>query len=105
MKRIDTVIKPSLWQETRAIFEALGVRATLREVQTFGRVPPRREVYRGSAYFVDLSAELELTALVEDDRVENAVLALEGIGPSAEILVSSVESVRFGSSGGVTRAP
>ncbi len=93
MKRIDTLIHPLFWDEARSVLETLGVRVTLREVRTFGRNPPRREVYRGSTYFLDVTPELELTALVEDERVEATVLALETIGQHGEILVSSVDGV------------
>jgi nitrogen regulatory protein PII len=93
MKRIDTLIHPTLWDEAHAVLETLGARVTLREVRTFGRTPPKREVYRGSAYFLDVTPELELTVLVEDARLESTVLALETIGRSGEILVSSVDSI------------
>jgi len=97
MKRIDTLIRPALWEEARAVLETLGVRVTLREVRTFGRTPPKREVYRGSAYFLDVSPELELTILVEDAMVESTILALESIGREGEIMVSSVDGiVRYG---------
>jgi nitrogen regulatory protein PII len=97
MKRIDTLIHPPLWDEARAVLETLDARVTLREVRTFGRTPPKREVYRGSAYFLDVAPELELTILVEDSLVENTIAALETIGREGEILVSSVDGiVRFG---------
>ena len=97
MKRIDTLIHPPLWDEARTVLETLGARVTLREVRTFGRTPPKREVYRGSAYFLDVTPELELTVIVEDALVESTVLALETIGRQGEILVSSVDGiVRFG---------
>jgi nitrogen regulatory protein P-II 1 len=97
MKRIDTLIHPPLWDEARAVLETLGAGVTLREVRTFGRTPPKREVYRGSAYFLDVTPQLELTVLVEDAQVESTILALETIGRQGEILVSSVDGiVRFG---------
>jgi nitrogen regulatory protein P-II 1 len=97
MKRIDTLIHPPLWDEAREVLETLGARVTLREVRTFGCTPPKREVYRGSAYYLDVAPELELTILVEDALVESTVLALETIGRQGEILVSSVDGiVRYG---------
>ena len=42
MKRIDTLIHRTQWEEARAILETLSVPVTLREVRTFGRTPPRR---------------------------------------------------------------
>jgi nitrogen regulatory protein PII len=97
MKRIDALIHPPLWDEARTVLETLGARVTLREVRTFGRTPPKREVYRGAAYFLDVAPELELTILVEDSLVENTIAALETIGREGEILVSSVDGiVRYG---------
>ena len=93
MKRIDTLIQPALWDEAHAVLETLGARVTVREVKTFGHVPPRREVYRGSAYFLDFSPQLELTILVEDAQVESTVSALETIGREGEILISSVDGI------------
>jgi nitrogen regulatory protein PII len=97
MKRIDTLIHPLLWDDARAVLQTLGARVTLREVRTFGRTPPKREVYRGSAYFLDVTPELELTVLVEDSLVESTVLALETVGQKGEVIVSSVDGiVHFG---------
>ncbi len=99
MKKIDTLIQPSSWDEARAAFESLGIRATLREVRTFGHFTPKREVYRGSAYVQDLCPELELSAIVEDERVEATVAALARIGQKGELSISSVEGVvRLGES-------
>jgi nitrogen regulatory protein PII len=93
MKRIDTLIHPPLWDEARGVLQTLGARVTLREVRTFGRTPPKREVYRGSAYYSDVAPELELTILVEDALVESTILALETIGRQGEILVCSVDGI------------
>jgi nitrogen regulatory protein PII len=97
MKRIDTLIHPLLWDDARAVLQTLGARVTLREVRTFGRTPPKREVYRGSAYFMDVTPELELTVLVEDNLVESTILALETVGQKGDVIVSSVDGiVHFG---------
>ena len=93
MKKIETLIHPLLWDEARSVLETLGVRVTLREVRTFGRTPPRREVYRGSAYFLDVTPELELAVLAEDEQVEPIVRALETVGRQGEILVTTVDGV------------
>jgi nitrogen regulatory protein PII len=79
------------WDEARAALETLGVAASLREVRTFGHLPARREVYRGSAYFPDTATELELTMLVQDELLEPTLLALEAATTDAEIIVTSVE--------------
>ena len=91
MKRIDALIHASQWEEARAVLETLAVPVTLREVKTFGRTPPRREVYRGSAYYSNITAELELTTIVEDARLEATVTALEPLMRGGELVVSAVE--------------
>ncbi len=91
MKRIDALIHASQWEEARTVLEALAVPVTLREVKTFGRTPPRREVYRGSAYYTKVTAELELTTIVEDTQLEAALTALEPLTRDGELLVSAVE--------------
>jgi len=93
MKRIDALIHPLHWEDARSILEGLGARATVREVKTFGYAPPRCEVYRGSAYLRDVTPELELTLLVEDERVETAIAALETLGREGEVLVSAVDGI------------
>ena len=90
MKRIDTLIHTPQWEEVRTVLETLGVPVTLREVKTFGRTPPRREVYRGTAYFSDVTSELELTAIVEEAQVEGTVMALQAVLQGGDIVVSAV---------------
>ena len=96
MKKINALIRPLQWEEARAALETLGVSATLREVRTFGHVPARREVYRGSAYVLDTATELELTMLVQDELLEPTLIALEDATTDAEIVVTSVERVITG---------
>jgi nitrogen regulatory protein P-II 1 len=93
MKKINALIRPLQWEDARAALETLGVSATLREVRSFGHIPARREVYRGSAYFLDTATELELTMLVQDELLESTLTALEGATIDAEIVVTSVERV------------
>ena len=93
MKKINALIRPLQWEEARAALETLGVAASLREVRTFGHIPPRREVYRGSAYFLDTAIEFELTMLVKDELLESTLIALESATTDAEIVVTSVERV------------
>jgi nitrogen regulatory protein PII len=93
MKKINALIRPLQWEDARAALETLGVSAALREVRTFGHLPARREVYRGSAYFLDTATELELTMLVQDELLESTLSALEGATIDAEIVVTSVERV------------
>ena len=93
MNKVDILLRPAFWDRARAALSTLGRHATLREVRTFGRVPARREVYRGSAYALELTPELELTVQVDNEQLESTVAALADIDPEAEILVSHIESI------------
>lgn len=91
MKKINALIRPLQWDEARAALETLGVAVSLREVRTFGHLPARREVYRGSAYFPDTATELELTMLVQDEQLASTLTTLQAATTDAEIVVTSVE--------------
>jgi nitrogen regulatory protein PII len=99
MKKIDTIIHPQAWDQTRAALETLHVPATLREVKTFGRTAPKREVYRGSVYMLETTPELELSVLVQDELLESTLAALEEANRDAEILVTPVEYLVRGRGG------
>lgn len=91
MKKLETIIHPQYWDQTRAVLSSLKLSATLREVKTFGHTPPRREVYRGSAYTLETTPELELTLLVQDELLEVTLTALSEATGNVEIVVTAVE--------------
>ena len=93
MKKIETFIHPVYWNQTHAALDKLGVAGTLRQVKTFGRTPPRREVYRGSAYVLDTTNELELALTVQDELLDATLAAIEEAAGNAEIIVTSVHCV------------
>ena len=96
MKRIDTLIHPALWEQACPLFEALNVPVTVREVKTIGRSAPRREVYRGAAYYSHVSPELEITAIVAEAELEGLLSALLPLAQASEISVSTVEAEWLG---------
>jgi len=91
MKKIETFISPVCWEPMHAALAKLGVSGTLRQVKTFGRTPPRREVYRGSAYMQETSSELELSLIVEDELLDTTLAAIAPAIGDAEVIVSSVQ--------------
>jgi len=90
MKKIETFIQPFNWDNMHAALTKLGLSGTLRQVKTFGRAPARREVYRGSAYVLETSNELELTLTVPDELLDTTLAAIAEAVGDAEIVVSSV---------------
>ncbi len=91
MKKIETFIQPVYWDQLQAALTRLGVSGTLRQVKTFGRLPPRRQVYRGFAYMLETSNELELSLTVEDAQLEAALTAIAQAARDAEVVVSAVQ--------------
>ncbi len=92
MTKIETFIQPVCWDPMHAALDKLGVSGTLRQVKTFGRTAPRREVYRGSAYVLETSNELELSLIVQDELLDATLTAIAQAAGSAEVIVSSVQS-------------
>jgi nitrogen regulatory protein P-II 1 len=90
MKKIETFIQPVSWDQMHAALAELGLSGTLRQVKTFGRTPPRREVYRGSAYMLETCNELELSLIVPDQLLEGALAAIAQAVGDDEVIVSSV---------------
>ena len=91
MKKIETFIQPEHWSQMHAALAGLGVSGTLRQVQTFGRTPPRRGVFRGSAYVLETNNELELSLIVQDDLLDATLAAIARAVGNAEIVVSAVQ--------------
>jgi nitrogen regulatory protein PII len=96
MKKIETTIHPHHWDRMRAVLQTLHVPATLREVKSFGRTPPKQEVYRGSRYVLDTTTELAMTVLVQDELLDSTLLALAEVTEDAEFLITSVERLVCG---------
>lgn len=93
MKKIETFIQPASWDQIHAALAQLGVSGTLRQVKTFGRIPARREVYRGSAYMLETSPELELSLTVPDELLDATLAALAEAAGEPEVIVSAVQIV------------
>ncbi|HEX2672732.1 MAG TPA: P-II family nitrogen regulator [Polyangiaceae bacterium] len=91
MRKIETFIQPVYWDHMHAALAKLGVSGTLRQVKTFGRVAPRREVYRGSAYMQETCNALELSLTVPDELMDATLAAIAEASGDAEVIVSSVQ--------------
>ena len=99
MKRIDAIIKPYKLDEVKERLANVGVQGlTVSEVKGFGRQRGHTELYRGAEYIVDFLPKVQITVLVPDERVAEAV---ESIVESArtgrigdgKIFITAVENV------------
>ena len=108
MKRIEVIIQPARLDDVVERLQMIGVTGiTISEVKGFGRTAGRTEVYRGSAYTIDLIPKIRLQVVAPDDRVEQTVAAIiirartEQIG-DGKIFISPVEEairIRTGETG------
>lgn len=74
MKKIEAVIKPFKLDEVKRALNEVGVQGmTVSEVKGFGRTKGKKEVYRGSAYIVDLLPKVKLDIVVSDDLADTVV--------------------------------
>src|SRR5262249_46745628 len=77
MKRIDAVIKPCKLDEVKELLSRAGITGvTVAEVKGFGRQKGHTELYRGAEYVVDFLPKVQVTVLVPDERVAQAVEAI-----------------------------
>ena len=82
MKLITAIIKPFKLDEVREALSAIGVQGlTVTEVKGFGRQKGHTELYRGAEYVVDFLPKTKIEAAVDDDIVDQAIVAIETGGP------------------------
>jgi nitrogen regulatory protein P-II 2 len=78
MKLISAIIKPFKLDEVREALNVVGVHGlTVTEVKGFGRQKGHTELYRGAEYVVDFLPKVKLEMAVPDERVEDAIGAIE----------------------------
>ncbi len=108
MKLITAIIKPFKLDDVRQALSAIGVQGmTATEVKGFGRQKGHTELYRGAEYVVDFLPKVKLEIVVESDRVEDIVEAIQTSANTqkigdGKIFVSSIEQavrIRTGETG------
>jgi len=99
MKKITAVIKPFKLDDIKDALVGLGISGmTVSEVKGHGRQKGHTELYRGAEYSVDFLPKAEVSVVVADDQVDDAVDAIckaanTGKVGDGKIFVSSVERV------------
>ncbi|MBA3012992.1 MAG: P-II family nitrogen regulator [Proteobacteria bacterium] len=74
MKKILAIIKPFKVDEVKDALTKIDINGmTLTEVKGFGRQKGHKEVYRGAEYQTDFIPKVELSIVVDDDRVKVVV--------------------------------
>jgi nitrogen regulatory protein PII len=99
MKKIEAIIRPFKLEDVKiALVNAGIVGMTVSEVRGFGRQKGQVERNRGSEFTVEFLQKLKLEIVVDDDRVDTVVNAVQDAARTGEIgdgkiFISSVDSV------------
>ncbi|MCP9790260.1 P-II family nitrogen regulator [Synechococcus sp. GreenBA-s] len=99
MKKVEAIIRPFKLEDVKlALVNAGIVGMTVSEVRGFGRQKGQVERYRGSEFTVEFLQKLKLEVVVDDDRVDTVVTAIQDAARTGEIgdgkiFISTIDSV------------
>jgi nitrogen regulatory protein PII len=99
MKKVEAIIRPFKLEDVKiALVNAGIVGMTVSEVRGFGRQKGQVERYRGSEFTVEFLQKLKLEIVVDDDKVDTVVVAIQDAARTGEIgdgkiFVSTIDSV------------
>jgi nitrogen regulatory protein PII len=99
MKKVDAIIRPFKLEDVKiALVNAGIVGMTVSEVRGFGRQKGQVERYRGSEFTVEFLQKLKLEIVVDDDKVDTVVSAVQEAARTGEIgdgkiFVSTIDAV------------
>jgi len=78
MKKIEAIIKPFKLDEVKEALQEVGVQGiTVTEAKGFGRQKGHTELYRGAEYFVDFLPKVKIEIVINEDRQDAAVEAIQ----------------------------
>ncbi len=99
MKKVEAIIRPFKLEDVKiALVNAGIVGMTVSEVRGFGRQKGQVERYRGSEFPVEFLQKLKLEIVVDDDKVDTVVSAVQKAARTGEIgdgkiFVSTIDAV------------
>lgn len=99
MKKVEAIIRPFKLEDVKvALVNAGIVGMTVSEVRGFGRQKGQVERYRGSEFTVEFLQKLKLEVVVDDERVDTVVNAIQDAARTGEIgdgkiFISTVDTV------------
>ena len=98
MKKVEVIIRPGKLEEVKDAVDKLGLKGmTISEVVGRGQQKPRKEIYRGIEYSIDLLPRLKVEFIMTEQWVNEAVkvisaVACTGLPGDGLIFVSNVEN-------------
>jgi len=99
MKKIEAIIRPFKLEDVKiALVNAGIVGMTVSEVRGFGRQKGQVERYRGSEFTVEFLQKLKVEVVVEDEKVNSVIDAIDEAAKTGEIgdgkiFITSIDSV------------
>jgi nitrogen regulatory protein P-II 1 len=99
MKKIEAIVKPFKLDDVKEALNEIGIQGmTISEVKGYGRQKGHKEIYRGAEYVVDFIPKVKIEIIVESERADQVVEAIEkaantGKIGDGKIFVFSVEEV------------
>ena len=99
MKMITAMVRPSKVDAIKSALVGLDVVGmTVADVRGFGRQKGQVERYRGSEFTVEFLQKLKLEIVVDDDKVDTVVSAVQDAARTGEIgdgkiFISPIDSV------------
>jgi nitrogen regulatory protein P-II 1 len=86
VKRIEAIVRPERLGQIAAELEKVGLQGfTIADVRGHGQSPEKVGEWRGQAYELHVTHKLAIVVIVEDDEVQNAVLAIVRGGYSGNV--------------------
>ena len=102
MKKIEAIIKPFKLDEVKEALQEVGVQGiTVTEAKGFGRQKGHTELYRGAEYVVDFLPKVKIEIVINEDRVESSVEAIQKaartgrIGDGKIFILNVEEAIRI----------
>jgi len=99
MKKIEAIVKPFKLDDVKEALNEIGIQGmTISEVKGYGRQKGHKEIYRGAEYVVDFIPKVKIEIIVDSDRADQVVAAIEkaantGKIGDGKIFVFSIEEV------------
>ncbi|RNF39234.1 P-II family nitrogen regulator [Planococcus salinus] len=86
MKKIETIIRPSVFAEVRQALALEGIDGlSVTEIAGIGKQEGRVGLFRGNAYKMEFSPKLKLEMVVEESKVESIIDAILEYASTGEV--------------------
>jgi nitrogen regulatory protein P-II 1 len=86
MIKLEAIIRPERMEEVKAALDEIGVTGiTMTDVRGAGRQRGYVQHYRGAEYHVSLLDKVKIETVLPDDKVEEAVAAIQTAARTGEV--------------------